>query len=222
AADEVAPIWSADGTRIFFTSNRRGHFDLYQKMATGVREEELVFADSSDKYPTSSSSDGRFLLYWAFDANGAALSSLQLAPRTNPTQFLHTVGPGRLSPDGRLVAYSSTESGRSEIYVVPFPIASRKWQVSSSGGNLSRWRNDGKELFYAARDNKVMAVTVDGHQSGLALGPPRPLFEARPVGPRSFYDVSPDGQRFLVNSLRNEGLSTSIAIVQNWDAALKP
>jgi Tol biopolymer transport system component len=221
--DDVWPIWSPNGTHIFFASNRRGHFDLYQKMATGVGTEELLFADGSEKYPTSSLPDGRSLLYWAFDADGAILSVLPLTPEPKPTTFLPTpVGPGRLSPDGRWVTYSSAESGRSEVYVVPFPVASRKWQVSSAGGSQSRWRNDGKELFYAARDNKLMAVSVEGRASGLDVGPPRPLFEARPVGPRSFYDVTPDGQRFLVNSLRSEGLSSSITVVQNWSAAQKP
>ena len=79
-----------------------------------------------------------------------------------------------------------------------------------------------QEIFYAARDNRLMAVTVEGDQSALEVGPARPLFEARPVGPRSFYDVSPDGKRFLVNSLRSESLSSSITIVQNWATALKP
>ena len=221
--DEVTPIWSAEGSRIFFTSNRRGHFDLYQKMATGVGTEELLFADSSEKYPTSSSPDGRSLMYWAFDADGATLSLMPLTPEPKPTTFLRTpVGPGRFSPDGRWVAYYSAESGRSEVYVVPFPVASRRWQVSSAGGTLSRWRRDGKELFYMARDNRLMAVTVESHGSEFEAGPPRPLLEARPVGPRSFYDVSADGQRFLVNSLGSEGLSSSITIAQNWSVALKP
>ena len=194
-----------------------------QNTSTGVGTEEVLFADGSEKYPTSSSSDGRSLLYWTFDADGASLWRLRLTPDPEPTTFLRSpVGPGRLSPDGRWVAYSSTESGRSEIYVVPFPVASRKWQVSSTGGGLSRWRSDGKELFYAARDNRLMAVTVEGHGSGLEISPPRPLFEARAVGPRSFYDVSPDGQRFLVNWLGSEGVSSSITIVQNWSAALNP
>ena len=93
-----------------------------------------------------------------------------------------------------------------------FPVASRKWQVSSAGGNLPRWRRDGKEIFYAASDNRLMAVTVDDDGPALEVGPARPLFEARPVGPRSFFDVSADGQRFLVNSLRSESLSSSITI----------
>jgi serine/threonine protein kinase len=222
-ADEQSPIWSTDGVRIFFSSNRRGHFDLYQKMASGVATEELVYTDSAEKYPTSMSPDGRSMLFWGFDPDGASLSVLPLTGEPKPALFLGSpVGPGRLSPNGRFVAYSSSESGRSEIYVVPFPVPSRKWQISSAGGSLPRWRHDGKEIFYIARDNKLMAVTVDSDRSAIEVGPERPLLEARPVGPRSFYDVSPDGRRFLVNSLRSESLSSSITIVQNWNAALKP
>jgi Tol biopolymer transport system component len=221
--DEVLPLWSADGTRVFFTSNRSGHFDLYQKLASGIGTEELVFGDGANKYPTSLSPDGRSLLYWTFDAEGTNLWVLPLTGVPKPALFLGSpVGPGKLSPNGRFVAYASAESGRSEIYVVPFPVASRKWQISGAGGNLPRWRRDGKEIFYAASDNRVMAVAVDGDRPALEVGPARPLFEARPVGLRSFFDVSADGRRFLVNSLRGESLSSSITILQNWNAALKP
>ena len=94
--------------------------------------------------------------------------------------------------------------------------------MSSAGGNLPRWRRDGKELFYAARDNRLMAVAVDEDKSTLDVGSARALFEIRPVGPRTFFDVSPDGRRFLVNSLRSESLSSSITLVQNWNAAARP
>jgi Tol biopolymer transport system component len=222
-ADDVAPLWSADGTRIFFTSNRRGHFDLYQKAASGVGTEMLVFADGSEKYPTGLLPDGRSLLYWAFDADGATIWTLPLAGESRPASVLGMpAGPGWLSPDGEWLVYSSSESGRNEVYVVPFPVASRRWQVSSAGGNLPRWRGDGREIFYAGRDNRLMAVAVTATGSTLDVGSPRPLFEARPVGPRFFYDVSPDGQRFLLNSLRSESLSSSINIVQNWSTVATP
>jgi hypothetical protein len=93
--------------------------------------------------------------------------------------------------------------------------------MSSAGGTSPRWRGDSKEMFYAARDNRLMAVAAEEHDGVLAPGTPRVLFEARPVGPRSFYAVSPDGQRFLVNSLQGDGRS-SITLVQNWNAAVNP
>jgi hypothetical protein len=93
---------------------------------------------------------------------------------------------------------------------------------AAAGGTLPRWRGDGAEIFYVSRDNKLMAVSVRGTGRELGVELARPLFEARPVGPRSFYDVSRDGERALVNVLRAEGLSSSITVVQNWRAALKP
>src|SRR5262249_15622289 len=139
-----------------------------------------------------------------------------------PASFLGApVNTGRLSPDERWLAYTSPESGRSEVYIVPFPKASRRWPVSTAGGTQPRWRRDGKELFYAGRDNRLMAVTIEATANDLKIGEPQPLFEARPVGARSFYDVSPDG-RFLVNVVRADSASPSITLVQNWTAALKP
>jgi Tol biopolymer transport system component len=222
-ADDVVPVWSGDGLRVLFASNRRGHFDLYEKAAGGVGSESLVLADETEKYPTSWAPDGKTIMYWSFDAEGARLSVLTRGEEQRPAPYLD--GPanaGRFSPDGRWVTYYSSESGRPEVYVVPFPTLSSKWQVSSSGGSLSRWRADGQEIFYAGRDNKLMAVPVTGRGQDLAVGAARPLFDARPVGPRSFYAASADGQRFLVNTLPSESASSSMIVVQNWRASLQP
>jgi hypothetical protein len=139
-----------------------------------------------------------------------------------PQVFLsNRVSQGRLSPDGNWVVYDSAESGRSEVYVVPFPNATKRWQVSPAGGSLSRWRADGREIFYAARDNRLMAATVESRAGELHIGIPRPLFEARPVGPRAFYAPSPDGERFLVNVIRGDA-APSITLLQNWPRAAAP
>jgi Tol biopolymer transport system component len=220
-ADDVAPIWSGDSARLLFTSNRTGRFDLYQRDASGLGPETRVYADDRDKYPTSWARDGRAILYWTFDPAGSTLQVLETDGEPSAQTFLGSpVSPGRFSPDGRWVAYYSAESGRSEIYVVPFPQASRKWQVSTRGGNFVRWRGDGRELFYVSRDNRLMAVEFDGAGAAPQLGAERALFDVRPVGPRYFYDVSPDGQRVLVNTIRDGNAAASIAIVQHWSAAL--
>ncbi len=220
--EDVSPAWSPDGGSVLFASNRRGHFDLYRKAVDGVADEALVSADASEKYPTSWLRDGRSVLYWSFDADGAGLSLLPIVGEHQPARILNGfANAGRFAPDGRWLAYHSAESGQPEVYVVPFPSASSRWQVSSTGGSLPRWRADSREIFYAGRDNRLMAVAVEAPGAELMAGPPRPLFEARPVGPRSFYAVSPDAQRFLVNSLQGGGQS-SITVVQNWSTALKP
>jgi len=215
--DDVAPIWSPDGTRVVFASNREGHFDLYEKTVSGIGPETTLLVDDSEKYPTAWLPDGRGVLYWTFDADGTRLMQLSLTSEDGPKTVLDIpVNQGRLSPDGKWLAYYSAESGRFEVYVVPFPSASQRWAVSSAGGSLPRWTGDGREILYAGRDNRLMAVPVEPEGPGLKVGIPRPLFEARPVGPRSFFAVSPDGTRLLVNALQGESRSTAITVVQQW------
>jgi len=129
---------------------------------------------------------------------------------------------GQFSPDGRWIAYSSNESGRSEVYVAPFPGPGGKWQISTAGGNLTRWRRDGSEIFYLGLDAKLMVAAVNGRGSDFQVGAVKALFEVRPVlGLRYPYAVSPDGQRFLINSLPAEGDAAPITVVLNWTAGVK-
>jgi len=222
-ADDVTPVWSADGNRIIFASNRAGHFDVYQKTVGGVGADELMLKDDTEKYPTAWSPDGKTVLYWTFGPEGAQVRRFTPGekPRTEP--FIGPpANPGRLSNDGRWVAYYSNESGRSEVSVVSFPGATEKWQLSVAGGSLPQWRADGREVYFAGRDNRLMAVPIDDRAPRLEIGAPHALFDARPVGPRSFYDVMPDGQRFLVNSRRSDSLASSITILQNWTLLTPP
>lgn len=129
---------------------------------------------------------------------------------------------GQFSPDSRWVAYVSTESGRSEVYVAPFPGPGGKWQVSTSGGTWPRWRRDGKEIFCLASDNRLMSAEVNGGRSAFEVGAVRASFGTRAnPNQRSRYDASPDGQRFLVNALVEEAASAPITLVINWPALLR-
>jgi len=221
-SDDVAAAWSPDSSQLVFASNRAGHFDLYRKAVAGVGNDELIFQDESEKYPTAWSPDGRSVLYWTFGSEGAQVRLLALGG-TSSTGFVGPpANPVRLSGDGRWAAYSSTESGRSEVYVVAFPKPSEKWQLSNAGGSLPQWRGDGREVFYAGRDNRLMAVSIEVRGSELQVVAPQALFDVRPVGPRSFFDVMPDGQRFLVNSRRTDSLSSSITLLQNWTSLTPP
>ena len=221
-SDDVTPAWSADSTQLVFASNRAGHFDIYQKAASGVGMERALLADDSEKYPTAWSPDGRALLFWTFGSEGAHVRLLNLADRSSTTFIGSPSNPARLSRDGRRAAYYSNESGRSEVYVVSFPKPSEKWQLSNAGGSLPQWRADGREVVYLGRDNRLTAVRVEERGSGLDVGAPDALFDTRPVGPRSFFDVSPDGQRFLINSRRSDSLSSSITLLQNWTRLTPP
>jgi eukaryotic-like serine/threonine-protein kinase len=135
-------------------------------------------------------------------------------------------GGGQFSPDGRWVAYISTESesGRGQVFVAPFPGPGRRVQISAEGGGNPRWRGDGQELFFlTGGSDALMAATVDGRRQEFDPGAIRSLFKV-PMFSLSggSYDVTSDGQRFIVNTVRDQNLSTgSISVIVNWTAALK-
>jgi hypothetical protein len=130
-----------------------------------------------------------------------------------------------LSPNARWMAYESDESGKKELYVQSFPTSGAKWQISASGGSQPIWRSDGKELFYLGGDRKVTAVEVNTETGTFTHSTPRDLFETRiskgDGHPGRQYAVASDGQRFLVNTLAEEGAYNYIGVVLNWTATLK-
>ena len=223
-SDELASVWSPDGTRIVFNSRRKGRLDLYVKASTGVGDDALLLSDRTDKYPTSWSADGRFILYMSVTAGRAAdLWVLPVSGERKPIPFAQTrfsETPGQFSPDGKWIAYASDESGRSEVYVAAFPGPGGKWPVSTNGGSAPRWRADGKELFYVGGDARLMTASVSARGAAFDVGVIKPLF-AVTRGIRSFYDVMPDGQRFLVNSPVEAAASEPITVVLNWLESVK-
>jgi dipeptidyl aminopeptidase/acylaminoacyl peptidase len=226
AADELATVWSPDGSRVVFNAFRNGRFDLYQKASNGIGAEEMLLGDSLNKVPLDWSSDGRFVLFSSSSTPGTQtdLWVLPLFGDRKPFPFLQTPANelrGRFSPDGRWIAYVSNESGRNDVYVAPFSGRGSKWQISAAGGNFPRWRRDGKEIFYLAPDNTLMSVGVNGAGSAFETGTVRPLFQARvSIQARWMYDVSPDGQRFLVNALAQETTSVPLTLLVNWASLL--
>ena len=224
AAFERYPVWSPDGSRIIFSSAKRSvHFELYEKSSSGVGTEQLFAASDVDKYPTSWSPDGRFILYYTPGQRGE-LGALPVFKDPNPSVVLHAeafVRHGQFSPDGRWIAYESVESGKNEVYVAPFPGPGGKRQVSVRGGSVPRWRRDGKELFYMGLDKKLMSAEVNGKGGTFEVGAVKPLFQTRAVAPSMLYDVTPDGQRFLVINSVEEEESSPLTLVLNWNAGLK-
>ena len=231
ASVERDPVWSPDGSRLVFASNRGGHYDMYQKASNGAGEDELLFKSDQDKLPTSWSRDGRFLLFNATDPKtGNDIWVLPLEGDRKPVPFLRTEfieAQGSFSPDGRWVAYTSLESGRGEVYVRPFSppgadgssSAGGKWQISKAGGINPRWRGDGKELFYTTQDGRVMAVEVTANPSFQA-GIPQPLFNVAPNA--SNLQVTPDGKRFLIAAPPQQtSVEIPITVLLNWPALLK-
>jgi Tol biopolymer transport system component len=225
--DEQTSIWSPDGTRLLFNARTKGYFDLYEKDASGVTDEQVLLADTRNKTPVSWSPDGQFVLYstGAFVVGNSDLWLLPTAASQKPTPFLQTPFNetyGRFSPDGRWVAYVSNETGSSELYVTHFPGPKGKWPISTDGGNYPRWRSDGRELYYIARDGKLMAAAVNGQGQEFEVSGVRPLFEVRTnAGGRYPFDVSADGQRFLVNTIIEATAQPPITLVVNWASALR-
>ena len=228
AGSDRGPVWSPDGSRIVFASNRSTGFqDLYERPSSGAGAEQLLLASPLNKLPMDWSQDGKFILYRQIDPNGGYdLWVLPMFGDRKPFPIANTPfeeRDGQFSPDGRWVAYRSNESGRFEVYVQPFPGPGGKSQVSTNGGTQPRWRRDGRELFYIAPDRTLMAVSIAVSPDGkdIKAGTPTALFPTRIAGGplpgtnNQQYVVSPDGRRFLINVAPDEG-STPITVVLNW------
>ena len=150
------------------------------------------------------------------------MSDLQTHPLLQ-TPFL--VRNAQFSPDGKFVAYASSETGSWEVYVSPFPDFGSKWQISRGGGEEPRWRRDGKEMFYLAPDGRLMAVDVKSG-TGLEAGSPVALFQTHPRQPISAmdffsYDVTADGEKFLVNTRVETSNSAPLSVILNWTSELE-
>ena len=225
-ADRV-PVWTPDGERIAFSSDRDGpNRDIYWKLATGTGQSEPILSYSERPLdPWSWTPDGQSLL---INENGRYVSMVTLGGDQTRQLVLEDdfpQGTPEISPDGRWMAYRANESGQVEIYVRPFPdIAGGKWQVSTEGGNYPAWSPDGRELFYRTLDGAaVMAVTVETEPT-FSAGTPDPVIEGNYVyapGQGRNFDISPDGQRFLMlknvgESGTEDGAPLQINVVLNW------
>jgi hypothetical protein len=228
------PLWSPDGRHVVWASNRAGAFDLYMKAADGASPEKLlVKMGTPSGWPEDWSRDGRYLIYEIpGDKSGEDLWVAPQQPAANggdqkPFPYLNTAADerhGRLSPDGRWMAYSSTENVRDEVYVQSFPTPGVKYQVSSLGGVEPQWRKDGGELFYIeGRTLMAVTITLPATPNGaLQISGPKPLFRLSIVETfigRS-YEVSNDGQRFLTAATA-DGSAPPITVVLNWHLQLK-
>ena len=226
AAFDTNPIWSPDGMRLAFASNRTGVFDLYVKPSNGSGVEERLVNSPNTKQPQDWSRDGQWLVYYELspttghDLWGLDMTAPDQAPRVVAATAAEEV-LAQFSPDGRLVAYQTNESGRFEVVVQSFPDAGGKSQVSTAGGVAPRWRADGKELYFLAPDATLMAVPVTNTRTALEAGSPVALFPTRIVDGgtvalnRPQYAVARDG-RFLINQPLGDATAAPITLILNW------
>jgi Tol biopolymer transport system component len=227
----IKPMWSPKGDRILVLSSRASQAEFFTVAADGGGADELVFRAPAVAYPTSVSRDGLWLMYMS--VNPRTKEDLWIAPLKadgagKPEPFLVTDNKetdGAISPDGRSVAYVSDESGASNVYVRSFPsTGGRKWQVSTAGGYQPRWRGDGKELFYISPSGQLMSVDIT---PGIDSAPGRPaiLFQTAIFGGGAtvnnwYWDVTADGQRFLINTVVGTAEPSMLNVVLNWQSGL--
>jgi eukaryotic-like serine/threonine-protein kinase len=217
-ASSLFPIWAPDGKRITYMGYRAGLINLYLKNADGTGAEEQLTTGENLKYPSSWSTDGKWLCFSERTRNSYDIGILEIGGERRQTLLLSgrfNESMGQFSPDGRWLAYTSNESGRSEVYVRPFRRPGTQIQVSTEGGGKSCWARSGRELFYV-NGNKVMAVDIKTEPL-FAAGKPRLLFEGQFGG----LDVAPDGRFLMVQPVEPEQPATTINVVLNWFEELK-
>ncbi|HEX4439056.1 MAG TPA: protein kinase [Thermoanaerobaculia bacterium] len=223
--DKFWSTWSSDGRFLAYAADHPGGSSGYDVVIRPVdgNTEKVVAADAvENEVPTGFSPDGRYLVFskrrqlhddlWVVPVDGSA------APR----QITSTPGEsmGVVSPNGRYVAYVTDLNGRYEIFAATFPEPAGRWQVSQSGGREPRWSHDGRELFFFAPDNRLMAADVKTDVPSFEIGAIRPLFQSRRMGESYRYDVAKDDQRFLVNTGLREEFSP-ITLVTHWTEQLE-
>ncbi len=223
---DMDPVWSPQGDRIVFATDRNDRFDLWVKDVVSGNE-ELVFEGAVDTEwirPTDWSGDGRFILFEDSPADSGDVWVLPVLGDQAPWRLLDSDSyeyGAVFSPDGNWVAYASAETGTMEIYVTSFPAGENTRRVSSEGGFHPRWRNDGEELFFGGEDRRVMAVRVELDSGDLRVGPPERVFEPQITGlvdSRNHYSVTLEGDRFLLR--RPHPNPKPVSVVVNWTGEL--
>ncbi len=224
-AEYGQPLWSPDGKWIAYNSNRSGHQEIYRKPADGIGKEELLLSADEDVWCYDWSPDGRYIVYGherPEHNNSEDLFALPVSGEGDPIRITNTPfneWPASFSPDGRWVAYDSPESGRREIYVVPFPGLEGRWQVSAEGGRFPRWSPDGSRLFFW-NNGRLMAAPVQGSGGTLQVGALEEVLKVPWASNWWSYGFNADGDEFLVLATEGGLGHTPISLFLNWQDEL--
>jgi serine/threonine protein kinase len=226
--NDASVVWSPDGRELAFRSNRRGNADLYRMRSNAASGEEIWMRAGSNLIVTDwSGANGRIIFTNTNATSGFDIWSWDPATQTKPEIAIRTrlnAIQGRLSPNGRWLAYASDESGQWQIYVQPFPPTGEKKQISAAGGVEPRWRGDGAELFFLDATQKLMSVLVPGGNA-FAAAVPTPMFQTRvPLTDnvyRTNYAVTKDGRRFLVNVRQVDAMAAPLTMIINWPGLVR-
>ncbi len=223
-AADIFPVWLPNGREIIYASSRDSAvYDLYRKVVSSNAEAELILKSGAGKFPVDCSKDGKYLLYGTQDGTLEQNWVLPLVGEKMPFRVVSAPGGqfgAAFSPDSRFLTYSSSESGRPEVYLQTFPDGKEKWQVSKEGGNFPRWRPDGKELYYRSAQGKLVAVEIQTSPT-VTIGLPKVLFDISPMGVPNMYAVLENGNRFLVNEIsKPTETAEPFEVVMNWRALL--
>jgi Tol biopolymer transport system component len=221
--------WTPDGTQVAYASTKSGPFNMYVKALSGGEEEKPIHASPDDERPRSWSPDGKYLVYdrratarrgvsevMVLPLNGAGEPySLLNAPYANQT--------GQVSPGGKWIAFSANQTGKTEIYVTTFPKAKGLWQVTTTGGTSPRWRHDGLALFYVGSDGVIKSTDVKAGADSFQVSASTDVMQRHlsPYSLEALFDVFPDGQHFIIGSVREGKLHSPLTLITNWAAELK-
>ncbi|MGI8617495.1 MAG: hypothetical protein ACR2L6_00190, partial [Gemmatimonadaceae bacterium] len=226
-AEDGGPVWTPDGNRIIFASNRKNRLDLYQRASSGAGADELLFADDTHKIPVDVSPDGKLVLFVrGFLSRQADLWALPLSGDGKPFPVIQSEFPelgGAFSPDGRWLAYTSEDVGSRQVYVQPFPATGQRVRLSTTTGSHAMWSAEGSTVFYLTDEGAVMAIDVSGSSGALRAGVPRELFVEeglRRDGRGASFDRVKHRflLRFSPTSAAKEG---ELTVLLNWTAGLK-
>jgi Tol biopolymer transport system component len=206
------PIWTPDGKRIVYATEKTGPWNAFSRLADGSGEEEPMVVGPEAAMPLDIATDGRSLLLNAGELLELYVVSLADLKSQGPMRKVSSgrVSFGGISPDGRWIVHTTTESGRSDVVVVPAGGGEGRWQISTAGGTVPRWSRSGKEIFYLEGE-RLMAIPIS-LAPRFEAGVPHALFSKPDL---RFYDVEPDAQHFILIE-PSAPSSGGLGVIQNW------